>query len=305
MDRRRFLGATAGLAAAALWPSWLKTAFGERELPPDSDPRAPGLASAYRRAERLGKALLVLVIPQDSSARYNRGRAFGELINHGSDEALATLALCEVACAPMSEVHSLTALHGNAEPLMVLLETDSTTPRARMIDAQLPDGPEFGGKWSQDWEARRRADDKAIEQRITALTELLQRALLPGSGALERRARQARSRLQTSEIAEVDRSALNGTGLRIELVDRAAALVALAAEQSGPSRKPAYIALLARSAAARLRDQPPPGAYWAVSGGCGTVIEGREDLSRMVACGMGHVPAKSQRFLYFYTQTEG
>jgi hypothetical protein len=305
MDRRRFLGATAGLAATALWPGWLKHAFGERDLPPDPDPRSPGLASAYRRAQSLGKPLLVLIIPQDNADRYHRGRAFGELINHGGDAALATLALCEVVCAPMSEVLSFTTLHGNAEPLMVLLETDEPSPRARMIDAALADRADFAGRRAQDWEATQRAEETAIEQRIQTLTQLLHRALLPDSGALERRALQSRNRLEASEIAAVERATLEGRDLRIALVDRAAALVALAAKQREAAHEPMYVALLARAAAARLRNQPPPGAYWAVASGCGTTVEGREELSRMFACGMGHVPAKSQRFLYFYTQAEG
>ena len=43
-----------------------------------------------------------------------------------------------------------------------------------------------------------------------------------------------------------------------------------------------------------------PGAEWATSGGCGTSFENGE-TNVGVGCGMGHVPARSRRFLHFYT----
>jgi hypothetical protein len=49
----------------------------------------------------------------------------------------------------------------------------------------------------------------------------------------------------------------------------------------------------------RIKDGPPAGAHWAHSSGCGTMIEG-VDQRFAVACGMGHVPEKSRRFLYFF-----
>jgi hypothetical protein len=60
--------------------------------------------------------------------------------------------------------------------------------------------------------------------------------------------------------------------------------------------------LAARAAGvrARLVKQRPPGAHWARSSGCGTRIEGVND-NVMIGCGMGHVPAKSERFLYFFS----
>jgi hypothetical protein len=50
-----------------------------------------------------------------------------------------------------------------------------------------------------------------------------------------------------------------------------------------------------------LKDQAPSGTHWAVSSGCGVHVEG---VTNNVAfgCGMGHVPAKSRRFLYFFSR---
>ncbi len=54
-----------------------------------------------------------------------------------------------------------------------------------------------------------------------------------------------------------------------------------------------------------LREGPPPGSHWANASGCGpATVEGIKD-DDMVAygCGMGHVPSKSSRFLYFFAKT--
>ena len=48
----------------------------------------------------------------------------------------------------------------------------------------------------------------------------------------------------------------------------------------------------------RIINAPPTGAQWARASGCGTSIEGQNDL-RAYRCGMGHVPDRTQRFLLF------
>jgi hypothetical protein len=63
-----------------------------------------------------------------------------------------------------------------------------------------------------------------------------------------------------------------------------------------------------RAAAARViravREQPPTGSHWANASGCGpaSVENMKDDSDEIVGygCGMGHVPAKSSRFLYFF-----
>ncbi len=61
------------------------------------------------------------------------------------------------------------------------------------------------------------------------------------------------------------------------------------------------IGSLERQAAAvraKVVAEAPAGAHWAVTGGCGTHVEGVE-TAYGVDCGMGHVPQGSQRLLYF------
>ena len=65
------------------------------------------------------------------------------------------------------------------------------------------------------------------------------------------------------------------------------------------------------AAAARVigavRAQPPAGSHWANASGCGpaTVENMKDDSDEIVGygCGMGHVPAKSSRFLYFFAKS--
>jgi len=65
----------------------------------------------------------------------------------------------------------------------------------------------------------------------------------------------------------------------------------------------AEVARLAADARARLVKQRVPGSFWANATGCGSRIEGDPDDSLQPACGMGHVPKKSSRFLYLYART--
>jgi hypothetical protein len=59
-------------------------------------------------------------------------------------------------------------------------------------------------------------------------------------------------------------------------------------------------ATLADEVRARLKDKPPPGTRWAKSAGCGVDIEGEPPV--LMGCGMGSVPKKAQRFLYFFAK---
>jgi hypothetical protein len=59
-------------------------------------------------------------------------------------------------------------------------------------------------------------------------------------------------------------------------------------------------ATLAGEVRARLKDKPPPGTKWARHSGCGVDVEGEPPM--LVGCGMGSVPKKAQRFLYFFSK---
>jgi len=56
-----------------------------------------------------------------------------------------------------------------------------------------------------------------------------------------------------------------------------------------------------------VREQPPSGSHWANHSGCGpaTVENMKDDNDDVVGygCGMGHIPSKSSRFLYFFAKS--
>jgi len=86
--------------------------------------------------------------------------------------------------------------------------------------------------------------------------------------------------------------------------------IALVAKMIG-SALPPVPAGEVRAAAARVvravREQPPAGSHWANASACGpaTVENMKEDSDEIVGygCGMGHIPQKSSRFLYFFAKT--
>jgi len=277
MNRRKFLQGT--LATLAL-PAFIGRAFAD----PACDAKSR-LARAFRRAAKSGKPLLVLVIPTDRGEVWARGRLLGSYLNHADDKQLAPIALAEVACATMKELHTIVPHRMKSDPLMVLVETVSV-PAQAIPFAPPPSRNPFQGRGDAQQDV-----DADIDADIAAVARIVRQALLPDAATIDRRARQNRARLSTEQLAATD----DPTALP-EVIDRAAAVLF---SQGGAEDR------LARAAAERLRLHAVPGSNWASSHGCGTTIEGvPDDEQRMVACGMGHVPAKATRFLYFFVQNE-
>ncbi|CAN0459672.1 unnamed protein product, partial [Ectocarpus fasciculatus] len=68
--------------------------------PPDrASWRRALLADAWRRAASAGRPLLAIIIPDDDSQRWFAADIWGEVITHGSEEAIAALAAAELVCA--------------------------------------------------------------------------------------------------------------------------------------------------------------------------------------------------------------
>jgi hypothetical protein len=323
-----------GTALAGGWPGWLRRAFGAESAPPRDCPAPSGqaglqrwrqiVATAYRRAQKAGKPLLAFVVPsvdEDSGRgfekRWDRGQAFGELLNHGGDEALATLALAEIVCAPMTALRTL-APSLSVEPLMVLVETDAVPARARALDAPLPQFPvagsndplaglnlsDEGGQPPPDWDAifekERQAEDEVVRRRIQVVSSLLDGGLRATPQMLLERAAQAQGRLGlTDGLASVPENA--GPA---ELHRMAPVLLAAAVGLPDRDRQPA-VRRVADAARAVLCRRRVPGSRWANSSGCGTHVEREpgedEEEGLLFACGMGHVPEQSRRFLDFLT----
>jgi hypothetical protein len=333
MRRRSFLQKTVLGAAAFTLPTWLGCAFGNKSewAFDDQDFKAGNsVGKAYFRAQKLGKPLLVWVVPpypcsreqlnslsQDQQRRYwdvaternHRGHAFGELLNYGSEEQRWPLSLCEVVCALPEEIEALT---GSAlgTPLMVLLETDANQPSARSLEKELP-AIQYTSivVITAETEVPQKSEDEIVEERIAILAELIKEALVPDSKTLTRRAVQARATLP-KEQEPLKKIKTKGFTLL-----QADAIAALVAEVATKSKEPKLFSLLAQAVYARLCKPPIEGSRWGRASGCGTTYEtppktkanadGTEAepyLIVITGCGMGHVPEKSVRFLDFYTE---
>ena len=266
MNRREVIRAGALLSM----PLWIRDAFAGTS----AQDGVRLVSSAFRRAQRAGRPLLVLVIPQESErpppadvgdglrdllgdlgvrvpdAGWARGRAFGAFIMHASDAQLAPLGLVEVIAARQRDLRAVVPAAGQDEALMVLVETDRVPARVRRDEGPLSEWVRGEG---------------------------------PG------REREARERWASTEKDEARR-------MVAWVAERVAALVR-------PGKlSPDRVRALARDAAALRRDRLP-GSYWGRSTGCGSRVEGRPDMSPGYLCGMGHVSPLSGRFLHFYVDS--
>src|SRR5437868_3880408 len=100
MKRRKLLKGIAGVGAtvavAAVWPGWLREAFGAEVCPPAAAGHggaATLVERALKQARAGGKPLLVLLVPEDYGARFRRGEWFGAWLNCGTAAQVAPLAL--------------------------------------------------------------------------------------------------------------------------------------------------------------------------------------------------------------------
>lgn len=304
MLRRKFFGTVAvGLGATAL-PVWLSRSFGLRDetcpdLPdtePAPTPSDPPKAHCGTSAGIAAKPILVLVIPADDpTSQYDRGHAFGEILNHGSDTQRGLFALFDVVCRPVAKLATDVQAVVRGEPLMVVVDPHVAAP-ILPLTAPLPQFPEER-TWQGDWRDREAAEERTIQQRIDVLTDLLHTAASPANLASQAARERAALSCDEAELFADLPDSLDR--ISPALVDRAAAMTMLAARGADEDTRARLWALLAAAARIRLTDRPLSGAPWARGGGCGTIVEGEEQHHGM-ACGMGHVPAKSTRFLKFY-----
>ena len=249
MKRRGFLGsASAGatLGAAALaWPALVSSAFAQERVPEDG--ALAGLSEAYRSAQRAHRPLLVLVIPEDNGARWDRGAALGAFLNHGSDDGMVAVGACEVTCATMPVLRQLVPQAPAGEPLVVLVDPSRVPATASAIDPLLPPELPFPSGDADRWDAHYAAMDARVDQQIAAIEGAVVTAL----------------RTRTSAMSAAERAAARDRAIETYRVHRVR------------------------------------GSYWARQAGCGVYVEEVPETGG-IGCGMGHTPARAQRFLYFF-----
>ncbi len=195
MKRRGFLLSTStAVGAAAAWPALVSTAFAQDRVPEDG--ALAGLSEAYRAAQRAHQPLLVLVIPDDNGARWDRGGALGAFLNHGSDDAMTAVGSCEVTCATMAVLRQLVPQAPAGEPLMVLVDPSHVPAVVTAIDPTMPAEIPFPSGDADRWDAHYAAMDARVDQQIAAIESAVTLALRTRSGSLsaaQRRAAHARA----------------------------------------------------------------------------------------------------------------
>jgi hypothetical protein len=171
------------------------------------------LEQALANARRSGRTLLVLVIPADNGRKHDRGAAFGELLNYGSDAQLAPLSACEVVCATMDDLRQLRPDAPAGEPLMVTID-DAASPAVRALDAKLPYAREVPRLDGSRWQERLATENSLAERRIATLAGLLAPLGRPGSTA--RQAEEVRARLVAHRIPGSHWANASGCGTDVE-----------------------------------------------------------------------------------------
>lgn len=305
MNRRHFLSMLSFSAVSGALPS-LSFARGRGDASPEAIARA-----GLERARKLGKPLLVLVIPQEPGQASERGEWFGSWLALADEALLADLALFERICVPTAALADLgiDGVDAAKEPVMLCIETHDATPRAIAIDGALDKTlvQTFANPWPQEGESYEAAElrmGNAIRARNAALSSWLRDAVKLDE-RMPQLAAQVDATLTDDERAQLAKDVAQPATIDGALLERASAIVRHAIPVDEPTRREDAIRAIAAATADAVRTRPPAGAAWAHSTGCGFEFEDpdREGDTRDagIACGMGFVPAEGKRFLFFLT----
>jgi hypothetical protein len=280
-------------------------------LPPQADawPRAQWISAlgvAQAEARAAGKPLLVLVAPDERGAARTRGELLGATLERADPEFLIDLACCEVACAPLSELHRLTfELLLPSDPLAVLFEYDAGVLFAASAVRVAPYS-----------DLARVSKDELVDCE-TACQRALQQLIRGDGGRAGIAARQREA--NASEWPGVLAGVRAGASLPAWLVDRWAPQLAELAgvpEPVAPSRTPtppeaieaamrAFVRERLLAVARReLLEEPPRGAAWVLQRGFVYDLDGQRSIFTCPPRGVGHVTQDARRFLSFYAGTE-
>lgn len=294
MQRRRFIQALGG-AAALLKSSSALASSNERDNTPD-------LMAVYVEAVRQGRALLVLVVPDDGADFMARGKLLGGWLVHGKPERLAPLVFTELACATVAEIHALVP-HADvgAKPVAVLIETTAVPAVVKVV---VPE-PVPEEAWRLDnKDARQLATSYRDAEYVSTLTDSELREEL--STQLRWREDEQRLPLSVEALSKAVYTMLGpdeATSMRRveQLRARDPATAALAAQWVQSQRIDRLMAAedLRDKLHLRAVDNRIAGSSWARDNGCGISVVGRPSDS-LFLCGMGHVPTLSATFLYFF-----
>jgi len=165
-----------------------------RTLPIAQRPLAPAtrvetVFAAYRDAQRLGKPVLVLLVPDGQEALMKFGSAIGEWLNDASDELMVALAMTHLVFGSMTEVRALLDVTSllrpmprSDRPMMMFVETDQIPATMYFIGPQM----RADADRAPDRVDARRAASAAVEALIAQTAapkaqRLLRKALAAGT----------------------------------------------------------------------------------------------------------------------------
>jgi hypothetical protein len=222
-------GAGAGVVGAlamTAWPRWIQQAFsrgvateGEINPEPEATPcpgarkkpstpeepttptgrvrNDPGkmLQEAARRARSEGKKLLVLVIPEDTGLRHDRGTIFGEFLNHGSSADLAPLASAVVVCARTAALTATFGVTIEGEPLMLVLDPGVSPASVLALDARILPLTDTAEQFP-------RRDSPRVEERISRRIQQVAALVRQGLGAAPADELEARARTVQASVVK-------------------------------------------------------------------------------------------------------
>jgi hypothetical protein len=187
IHRRGFLGGIAATGLLTTSPLWLRQAFAGESDCSTSLHSLVTLGAAFRRAHAAGHRLLVLIMPADPGERFSRGELLGAFLNHGTDEELAPLSLCELACATLQDLRTLVPNAPTKEPLMVLVDPSALGRPAVAIEPVLPrfewptlPEPSRDTDWAKVARLRAAREDVEWSGRIHAVARAVRLAVAPG-----------------------------------------------------------------------------------------------------------------------------
>lgn len=168
-----------GLSGTLLLPSLVS-----RALAQSVEGSRREFAEALGRARAAQRPVLVMVIPAAREAASVRGRALGAFLNHGPEDAIAALDTVELVCMRMAELRSVFPEVGDAEPMLVRIDPAATSAQVTSFDGAIPPPPvpwggdlEDGPEGARAEQARRAAEEQAIDRQISAVAAQVLRAL--------------------------------------------------------------------------------------------------------------------------------
>ena len=253
MNRRTFLSATAAAFAASALP-----------YPARADLYVGGMdlfSPAFVRAQKAGKSLLCLIVPEDPAERWKMGGAFGDMLLISDDSTMADLAQVEVICVGADIVQAFLTGRGEDDScLLALVETGGQAASRPCDSATLPSPlVPFGFEGTELPQGHNYA-----EVRARRMGSLVNRAVALNSDMTKRRASECIQAVGRGLAKSVINAVEKGRSVAPERVDKVAPILAWHAVSASDEVRVRTTRLMANAARTRLVHRAPVGSEWVI-----------------------------------------